>query len=81
MDCRQMTAPCGLDCFNCIGYLVNEDRKLIPVIAEALSTSTEPAESDVCKGCRNQNGKIPFIPMECNLFPCVKRNRWPDHYK
>ena len=24
MDYKQMTAPCGLDCFNCPMYLANE---------------------------------------------------------
>jgi hypothetical protein len=37
MNYKQMTAPCGLDCLNCIGYLANEDQKLIPVIAEDLN--------------------------------------------
>lgn len=32
MDYQKMTEPCGLDCFNCIGYLANEDADLIPVL-------------------------------------------------
>ena len=39
MEYKQITSPCGLDCFNCIGYLANEDTKLIPVIVEALNCS------------------------------------------
>lgn len=72
MDYKQMTAPCGLDCFNCIVCLANEDPKWIPVIAKALNISSEQEEKIVCKGCRNQNGKIPFLSMECNVYPCVK---------
>lgn len=72
MDYKQMTAPCGLDCFNCIGYLANEDPELIPVIADALELSPEQAARAVCKGCRSQDGKIPFIPTECRVYPCVK---------
>jgi hypothetical protein len=72
MDYKQMTAPCGLDCFNCIGYLANENPKLIPVIAEEFNISPEEAEKAVCKGCRNQDGRIPFIPVECNVYSCVK---------
>jgi hypothetical protein len=72
MDYKQMTAPCGLDCFNCIGYLANEDPKWIPLIANTLNISQEQAEKAVCKGCRNQKGKIPFAPMVCNVYPCVK---------
>lgn len=72
MDYQQMTSPCGLDCFNCIGYLANEDPSYIPVIANALNITVEQAEKAVCKGCRNQNGKIPFAPMKCNVYPCIE---------
>ncbi len=67
-----MTAPCGLDCFNCIAYLANEDPKWIPLIAKALDISLDRAEKAICKGCRNQDGKIPFLPMECHVYPCAK---------
>lgn len=60
MDFKQMTAPYGLDCFNCIGYLANEDPKLISVIAEALGISSEQAQNAVCKGCRNQRAWFRF---------------------
>jgi hypothetical protein len=72
MDYRQMTAPCGLDCFNCIGYLANHDPKLFPVIAEALDISLEQAKGAACQGCRKQHGKIPLLPMQCNVYPCVE---------
>ncbi len=71
MDFEQMTAPCGLDCFNCIGYLANEDPDMLPLIAKALHIPLEQAEKAVCKGCRNQKGKIPFIPMACRVYPCA----------
>ena len=73
MDYQQMTAPCGLDCFNCIAYLAYEDSKMIPVMAKVLSIPIEEAEKAVCKGCRDQDGKIPFIPMGCSVYPCAKR--------
>ena len=73
MDYKQMTAPCGLDCFNCIGYLANEDREMLPLISKALGIFLEQAEQAVCKGCRNENGKIPFGPMPCNVYPCAKK--------
>lgn len=73
MDYKQMTAPCGLDCFNCIGYLANEDPQKLSEISKALDITMEQAEQAVCKGCRNQHGKIPFIPMECNVFPCAQK--------
>jgi hypothetical protein len=38
MDYTKMTAPCGLDCFNCPMYLANENEKLRNTIAERLSS-------------------------------------------
>ncbi|MDY7031729.1 MAG: DUF3795 domain-containing protein [Thermodesulfobacteriota bacterium] len=34
MDYAHMTAPCGLDCFNCPLYLANEDQDLRAKISE-----------------------------------------------
>ena len=51
MDYTQMTAPCGLDCFNCPMYLANENEKLRNVIAERLNI---PLEKAVCGGCRSK---------------------------
>ena len=64
MDYTQMTAPCGLDCFNCPMYLANKNEKLRNVIAERLNI---PLEKAVCGGCRNENGTIAFI-MFLNLY-------------
>jgi hypothetical protein len=75
MDYRQMTAPCGLDCFNCIGYLAGIDPEKLSEFAQALNTSVEEAEKAVCKGCRNQGGKIPFIPAECRVYPCAEKKK------
>jgi hypothetical protein len=67
-----MTAPCGLDCFNCICYLANDNPDLKPVIAAAFNISDEAAEKTVCRGCRNHDGDIPFIPMKCRVYPCTQ---------
>jgi hypothetical protein len=72
MDYRQMTAPCGLDCFNCICYLANDNPDLKPVIAAAFNISSEEAEKVVCRGCRNHGGDIPFLPVKCRVYPCVQ---------
>ena len=40
MDYHQMTAPCGLACFNCTNYLANENEeatKIKPVIDRVYS--------------------------------------------
>jgi hypothetical protein len=71
MDYRQMTAPCGLDCFNCICYLAGDNPDLKPVIAAAFNISVEDAEKVVCRGCRNHEGEIPFLPVKCRVYPCA----------
>ena len=72
MDYRQMTAPCGLDCFNCPMYLANENEKLRTAIANNIGI---PFEKAVCKGCRNENGTIPFLGMTepCNVYKCIEK--------
>lgn len=72
MDYLQMTAPCGLDCFNCIGYLANGNPEYLERIAEVLNISSDQAQKAVCKGCRNQNGIIPYIPSKCHVYPCTE---------
>jgi len=71
VDYTQMTAPCGLDCFNCPMYLANENEKLRNIIAERLNLAPEKA---VCGGCRNENGTIAFLNMTepCSTYQCSK---------
>ena len=70
MDYRQMTSPCGLDCFNCPVYLANEDMNLRASIAERLNISLEEAR---CEGCRNVKGTISFLGNiePCDVFRCT----------
>ncbi len=49
MDYALMTAPCGLDCFNCPMYLANESEDLKNKIAANLGI---PLELASCRGCR-----------------------------
>jgi hypothetical protein len=65
MDYLHMTAPCGLDCFNCTFYLAREDSeamKQVEIWSEQLNI---PAEIMSCRGCRNHNGQI---PLQLRLF-------------
>ena len=71
MNYKQMTAPCGLDCFNCIVYLANENQDLRALVSKKTGI---PFEQAVCKGCRDENGKCPIIPMPCNVYPCAVEN-------
>jgi hypothetical protein len=72
MDYKQMTAPCGLDCFNCPVYLARENEKLRAAIAKNMDI---PFERAVCSGCRNENGTIAFLGMTepCNVYRCIEK--------
>ncbi len=72
MDYRQMTSPCGLDCFNCPAYLAKGDAELRADIARKLNIS--PAEA-TCKGCRDARGIISFLgdSKACAIFDCTSR--------
>ena len=71
MNYKKMTAPCGLDCFNCPMYLANKNEKLRNVIAERLNI---PFEKAVCGGCRNEKGIIAFLNMTepCYVYKCTE---------
>ena len=72
MDYKQMTAPCGLDCFNCPMYLANESEELRTAISKNMGI---PYEKAFCIGCRNENGTIPFLNMTepCNVYKCIEK--------
>jgi hypothetical protein len=63
-----MTAPYGLDCFNCFVDLANVNQKLRIVVSEHLGI---PMEQAVCKGCRN--GYAIPAGMECHVYPCAEK--------
>ena len=71
MDYRHMTAPCGLDCFNCPVYLANENEKLRDAISRNMGV---PRERAVCGGCRAENGTIRLMGMTgpCNVYRCIQ---------
>ncbi|MCP4668304.1 MAG: DUF3795 domain-containing protein [Deltaproteobacteria bacterium] len=72
MDYIQMTAPCGLDCFNCPMYLAREDQELRTSISKKMGI---PVEKAACEGCRNEKGTIGFLGMSepCNVFRCIDK--------
>ena len=71
MDYFRMTAPCGIDCFNCPLYLASDDDKLRSNVAKMLNVSAEQA---VCAGCRNENGTIACLNMNepCQVYKCIQ---------
>jgi hypothetical protein len=60
MDYFQMTAPCGLDCFNCHFCLANENQESMAMVEKISNEYKIPVEAMLCKGCRIHNGQIPI---------------------
>ena len=60
MDYYQMTAPCGLDCFNCHFYLARKDKEAMNTVKKLSEEFNIPFEIMLCKGCRSHNGRIPL---------------------
>jgi hypothetical protein len=68
-DKKALTAPCGLDCFNCELYEDNLTEKL----AQVFVNMGVPREEIGCKGCRQQDGVHFHLPEEgCATLDCVK---------
>jgi hypothetical protein len=72
VDYAQMTAPCGLDCFNCPIYLAKDDERLRAVISKKRGV---PFERAFCHGCRGEGGQIAFLSMAepCNVWKCISQ--------
>jgi Protein of unknown function (DUF3795) len=70
MEYRQLTSPCGMDCFNCPAFLANEDMSVKRGISERFQL---PLEAAKCEGCRNAKGKISFLGDNepCDIFRCT----------
>jgi len=71
IDYKAMTAPCGLDCFNCTLYFASTNDEIRKMVAEKMGISYEMAQ---CKGCRNENGTNCAIGMTepCKVYKCIK---------
>lgn len=68
-DKKALTAPCGMDCFNCE---IHEDN-LTDDIADMIHGKWGvPNEEIACKGCRQQDGRHFHIPQGCATLDCVK---------
>ena len=69
-DKKELTAPCGLDCFNCELYEKNLTDKLARLIHDKLGV---PENEIACKGCRGQDGAHYHLPKDgCATLDCVK---------
>jgi len=62
MDKTLLTAPCGLDCFNCGAYEGNITEDYKKQFSEFLKI---PVEETPCKGCRDEKGKCKWANGQC----------------
>jgi hypothetical protein len=74
MDYKNLTAPCGRDCFNCPFYLARNNEKFRMVFAEKMKL--DPKEIS-CEGCRNIEGKCQVLKNygfdgNCKIYNCFK---------
>lgn len=77
MDYRHMTAPCGLDCFNCFFYLATQgDEESLRITKAYHETMGVPEEIMRCNGCRAHEGNPPMhaVSMDregpCPAYGC-----------
>ena len=60
MDYLDLTAPCGLDCFNCTFYLAHENPEAMKQLEQWSVEYEVPVEHMLCRGCRAENGRVPL---------------------
>jgi hypothetical protein len=68
MNKTELTAPCGLDCFNCLSYEGNITEEHKNRTSEVLKI---PVEETPCKGCRGENGKCKWANGQCATWNCA----------
>lgn len=64
-----LTAPCGLDCFNCEIYEENLTDEFSELIHKKIGVSEEKIPY---KGCRVQDGKHYHLLEGCATLNCIK---------
>ncbi len=71
-DKKALTAPCGLDCFNCLIHESNMTDEIATMVSTMMKIPKESVGP--CKGCRQQDGKHFHLPDGCATLDCVKAN-------
>jgi len=70
MNKLHLTAPCGLDCFNCPAYEGNITEDYMTRVSEFLNIRREDTP---CKGCRDEQGHCRFATNKhCATWDCVQ---------
>jgi len=78
MDYLKMTAPCGLDCFNCHFFIAREDQEAMNTVEKLSEEHNIPVAVMLCNGCRSHDGQIPLQKHvfgevhRCAAYECSK---------
>jgi hypothetical protein len=77
MDYKNLTAPCGRDCFNCYFFLASQNEKYRDMLAAKLNL---PGEKVVCSGCRNIKGECQVLKNygfsgNCKIYACTQEHK------
>lgn len=77
MDYKNLTAPCGRDCFNCPFYLASQSEKYREALAAKMNLDPEKV---ICKGCRNNGGDCQVLKNygftgTCKIYECVSSKK------
>lgn len=78
MDYREMTAPCGLDCFNCHFYLAKDNPESMKVLESYNRLMGVPIDVMLCKGCRGEGGLPETLKYgmgktePCHCYTCTQ---------
>ena len=70
VDYEYMTAPCGLQCFECYLFLAQFDNEIAEAIAGVHNVSIDEIK---CKGCRAEDGRCAHLTMECRVYKCIEK--------
>ena len=74
IDFKKMTAPCGLDCFNCERYLAIDNEQVKKQLESLYKQRGLPTEYITCQGCRNEKGACLGFGAKrvpCKAYQCV----------
>ena len=78
MNYLKMTAPCGLDCFNCHFFLARKDKEAMNTVEKLSVEHNIPVAVMLCNGCREHEGQIPLQKHvfgeahRCAAYECSK---------
>ena len=72
MNYRELTAPCGLDCFNCPMYRAARDDEYREKLAVRMGLPPDKAK---CEGCRAEDGAPDFLGWSepCGVYQCITK--------